>query len=255
MNLRRCALAVPAALLVLVPAACARSSPATQCGSEALPVSGGYTLQNNEWGSSARECITTDGDAAFTVVRSAIANVVHGAPGGYPSLYKGCHWNACTSGSGLPIRVSGIRAGTVTTSWSTIQPGGSSVYNAAYDIWFARTPTARGRPDGTELMIWLNHNGPVHPTGFQAVSGVSIGGRSYDVWLGKRGSWKAISYTLTSGTTSVADLDLEPFVADALGRGYLRESWYLTGVEAGFEIWRGGTGLATTSFSVTVAGG
>jgi hypothetical protein len=35
-------------------------------------------------------------------------------------------------------------------------------------------------------------------------------------------------------------------------RGYLSSSCYLIGVEAGFELWRGGAGLATTSFSLTV---
>ena len=56
-----------------------------------------------------------------------------------------------------------IAAGTVTTSWSTSQPGGSSDYNVAYDIWFNQTPATSGQPNGTELMIWLNHNGPVQP--------------------------------------------------------------------------------------------
>jgi cellulose 1,4-beta-cellobiosidase len=36
-------------------------------------------------------------------------------------------------------------------------------------------------------------------------------------------------------------------------RGYIRASWYLIDVEAGFELWHGGAGLATKSFSVNVA--
>ena len=262
MTLRTCALAMAAAVLLGGgPAGCtaAATAPATLCDSQALTVSGGeYTIQNNEWGSSARECITTAGGAGFTVASSAIAiatNVTAGAPGGYPSIYKGCHWGTCTAGSGLPIQVPRILPGTVTTSWRTSQPGGSSVYSVTYDIWFNREPVSSGKPDGTELMIWLNHNGPVHPTGHLAAGGVLVGGRGYDVWVGRRSGWRAISYAMTTGTTSVTNLDLQPFVADAMSRGYLRESWYLTGVEAGFEIWQGGAGLATRSFSVTVAGG
>jgi hypothetical protein len=250
------ALALAAALLLgVLPVACSKAAPATLCNSQTLSVSGGaYTLQNNEYGSNAPECITTDGNAGFTVATSSIANATHGAPGGYPSLYKGCHWGACTSGSGLPIQVSGILAGTVTTSWRTTQPGGSNVYNVAYDIWFNKTPTAGGHPNGAELMIWLNRNGPKHPAGSQVASNVSIGGRSYDVWGGRMRGWKAISYMMASGTTSVSNLDLQPLVADAVSRGFIESSWYLIDVEAGFEIWQGGVGLATKSFSVSVAG-
>ncbi len=234
----------------------ARSGPATTlCNSQTAPVaSGAYAVENNEWGSGAHECITADGNAGFTVANSSIANVPNGAPGGYPAIYKGCHWGACTPGSGFPIKVSNIHAGTVTTSWSTSQPGGSNDYDVAYDIWFNQTPTTSGQPNGTELMIWLNHNGPVQPFGSRVASNVSIGDRSYNVWFGKQG-WNTLSYTMTAGTTSVSKLDLQALVADAESRGYISSSWYLIDMEAGFELWHGGAGLATKSFSVNVAGG
>ncbi|MCW2929205.1 MAG: glycoside hydrolase, family 6, partial [Actinomycetia bacterium] len=43
-------------------------------------------------------------------------------------------------------------------------------------------------------------------------------------------------------------------VADAVRRGYISSSWYLIDVEAGFELWQGGAGLATNSFSVNAGG-
>ncbi len=254
MTLRRCALALAAAvLLAVLPTACIRAATTTTlCKLQTLPVAGGsYTIQNNEWGSNALQCITTNGSTAFTVVKSAIAK--RRIPGGYPSIYRGCHWRACTRDSGLPIQVPGIHAGTVTTSWSTTQPGGGSVYNASYDIWFNRTAAEGHPPDGAELMIWLNHRGDVQPTG-SPVAYISISGRSYNVWVGRGLGWTDITYEMTSGTTSVRNLDLRPLVADAVSRGIIQESWYLTGVEAGFELWRGGVGLATNSFSVNVAG-
>src|SRR5215470_4408410 len=225
------------------------------CKSQTLPVdSSAYMVENNEWGSTAPECISTDGSADFTVPNSSIANSANGAPGGYPAIYKGCHWGACTPRSGFPIRVSDIHAGTVTTSWSTSQPGGSSDYDVAYDIWFNQTPKTKGQPNGTELMIWLNHNGPVQPFGSKVASNVSVGGRGYNVWFGKQ-AWNTVSYTMTTGTTSVSNLDLQPLIADAVSRGYISASWYLIDVEAGFELWQGGAGLASKSFSVNVAGG
>ena len=140
----------------------------------------------------------------------------------------------------------------MTTSWTTAQPG-TGAYDVAYDIWFNRAPGTSGQPDGAELMIWLNHNGPVQPFGSR-VSTAAIGGRSYDVWFGKQ-AWNTISYSMVTGTTSVRDLDIGKFAADALRRGYIRKSWYLIDVEAGFELWQGGAGLGTDSFAVNAPGG
>jgi Glycosyl hydrolase family 12/Cellulose binding domain len=227
---------------------------AALCNSQRLAVDGGvYTVQNNEWGSGAAECVAVGAPGGFTVTRSAIANSASGAPGGYPSIYRGCHWSACTPRSGLPVPVSRLLSpGTVTTTWATAQPG-TGAYDVAYDIWFNRAPGTSGQPDGAELMIWLNHNGPVRPFGSK-VSTAVIGGRSYDVWFGKQ-AWNTISYSMVRGTTSVRDLDIGQFAADALRRGYIGKSWYLIDVEAGFELWQGGAGLATDSFAVNVPGG
>ena len=94
----------------------------------------------------------------------------------------------------------------------------------------------------------------MHPAGSRVAGGVGIDGRSYHVYL-RRSQWNTITYLLTTGTTAVRHLDLQPLVAYAVSQGYIQDSWYLIGVEAGFELWRGGAGLATNSFSVTVAGG
>src|SRR5215470_9471803 len=154
------------------------ASTAALCDSQRLAVAGGvYAVQNNEWGSSARECLAVGGSGGFTVTKSA-------------------------------------------------------------------------KPDGAELMIWLNHNGPVRPFGSQ-VSTATVGGRPYQVWFGKQ-AWNTISYSMVTGTTSVRDLDVGQFAADALRRGYIGKSWYLVDVEAGFELWQGGAGLTTDSFAVNV---
>jgi hypothetical protein len=239
---------------VILPAVSSDAATTTLCNSQTAAVDGGaYTVDNNEWGSSAPECITTDGYAEFRVASSSIQNGGEGAPGGYPDIYKGCNYGACTSGSGLPIRVSRIRARTVTTSWRTSQPGGRSIYNAAYDIWFNKSPSTSGAANGLELMIWLNHHGPKHPYGHEVASNVSIGGRSYNVWYGGRaGRYGTVTYTMNSPARSVRNLDLRPLEAYAVSRRYLRRWWYLISVEAGFEVWKRGAGLATRSFNVRV---
>ena len=244
-----------AALAALGPPAHAAT---TLCNSTtAAAGSGTYTVQNNEWGSSAPECITTDGGTDFTVANSSIANSTSGAPGGYPSIYQGCHWGNCSSGglTSTPIQASNLGAGKVTTSWSTTQPGGSNDYDVAYDIWFNKTSTTTGQPNCMELMVWLNHNGPVQPFGSQMASNVSIGGHAYNVWEGAQTSWNVVSYTMTTGTTSVSNLDVGQLAQDAISRGFMPSSCWLIDVEAGFELWQGGAGLATNSFSVSTNGG
>src|SRR5277367_2433208 len=113
------AVAMLAASGVFAAAAPAQAATTTLCNSQTAAVAGGaYTVENNEWNSGASECVTTDGNADFTVANSSI-NIVGGAPGGYPAIYKGCHWGACTSNSGLPIEVGSLTPGKVTTSWAT----------------------------------------------------------------------------------------------------------------------------------------
>jgi len=219
--------------------------------------SGTYIVQNNEFGTSAPECVTTNGNADFRVANSSIDEAINGAPGGYASIYQGCHWGKCSSGglTAMPIEVSNLTPGKVTTSWSTIQPGGSNAYDVTYDIWFNRTPTTSGQPDCAELMVWLNHEGGVEPIGSQIASSVSIGGRSYDIWQGPQPWGDTVTYEMTTGIASVSGLDLGTLAQNAVRHGYLSESCYLIDVEAGFELWRGGTGLATTSFSVSIGHG
>ena len=238
-------------------AAHARAATSSLCAEQTAPVGGGaYIVQNNEWNSGASECITTDGNADFTVASSGISNATNGAPGGYPSIYQGCHWGSCSSGglTSTPVQVSALTPGRVTTSWSTTQTG-SGAYDVAYDIWYNQTPTTTGQPNGTEMMVWLNHNGSVQPFGSEVASNVSIGGHTYNIWYGTQSTWDTVTYDMTSGTTSVSGLDIGTLTQDMVSRGYTRSSWYLIDVEAGFELWQGGAGLATNSFSVNVAGG
>lgn len=223
------------------------------CGQAGWPeasVGGGaYIVQNDEWNSTAPECITTNGHPQFTVVSSSIEHAPSGDPGGYPSIFSGCSAGVCTGGTKLPIRVGDLKPGTITSTWATAQPAGGA-YDVAYDIWFNRTTRDTSKPpDGGELMIWLAHRGgsQIAPAG-APVAHVDIGGYAYTLWV-----WHdRFSYVMDRPATSVRDLDISAIVADAARRGYLAASYYLLNIQAGFELWQGGSGLATTSFAVSV---
>jgi hypothetical protein len=244
------ALAIATAAAVSAIAAPAAQASTTTCSGYGTIPAGDYMIQGDEWNSTAPQCITYTGGTSWSVT-TANFNLSGGAPATYPSIYKGCHWGLCTGNSGLPIQMSNL--GSATTSWSTTQPA-SGTYDVSYDIWFNSTPTTSGQPDGTEVMVWINSRGGVHPAGSQTGTS-NVDGMNWAVWTGQQTSWKIISYVLNPGTTSVSNLDLKALFNDAIGRGWINPANYLIDVEAGFEIWQGGQGLGTNSFSVTATAG
>ncbi|TDV57446.1 GH12 family glycosyl hydrolase domain-containing protein [Actinophytocola oryzae] len=215
-----------------------------------VPIQNGrYNVQNNLWGADTAQCIdvTTTG---FTVTQANHNKPTNGAPASYPSVYFGCHYANCTSGSGLPLRADTSTFAGLRTSVSMTYPS-SGTWDAAYDIWFDPTPRTDGQNTGAEIMVWLNHQGSIQPVGSRIAS-VSLAGGTWDVWYGNIG-WNVISYVRTSGTSSLS-YAVNDFLTDAISRGYAQRAWYLTSIQAGFEPWIGGAGLAVNSFSVTSGG-
>lgn len=238
-----------AAASMLSGASPASAAPVTDCtpwGTTELR-GGEYLYQQNEWNSATEQCVAVDPDTgAWSVTKSSFALPTNGAPATYPSSYKGCHWGLCTSDSGLPLRVDEL--GSVRTDWSTTQVG-SGAYNVSMDIWFNSAPVTDDQPDGTELMIWMNHRGGVQPIGSRTAT-VQLDGRTWDVWTGPGASgWKVISYVLQDGATELTDFNVKGLIDDGVGRGSISPAHYLIDAEAGFEIWQGGQGLGMNEFS------
>ncbi len=214
---------------------------------------GKFIVQNNFFNPNGGQmCIDVDtGSGAFSV-RNTNSVAPNGAPSGYPSIYKGCHWGHCSSNSGLPLKVSSISS--APTRWSVTPPNAGS-YDIAYDLWFNRSPTTSGQPDGAEIMIWLSRGGGVQPAG-QRTGNTWINGIEWEVWVAPRGSagfnsiWNIVSYVSVSPRNSV-DFDLKPFFNDSAARGQLSNDWYLLDVEAGFELWSDGNGVRSNSFDVS----
>ncbi len=214
-----------------------------------LPIAGGeYNYQQDEWNSGLEQCATVSG-VGFTLT-TADFDMPNGAPATYPSIYKGCHWGDCTSAasSNLPIQMSNLA--TANTSVQTTETTGD--YDVAYDIWFSQTATTSGQPNGTEVMIWIDHSGFPQPSGSQTDT-VTIDGATWEVWTNNNGGWQVVSYVQSPGTSSVNGLDLMPFFNDAVERGSLQNTWYLIDIEMGFEVWTGGEGLGISNFSATAA--
>ncbi|MGC4855578.1 GH12 family glycosyl hydrolase domain-containing protein [Micromonospora sp. DT4] len=211
-------------------------------------IQGRYVVQNNRWGTTAQQCInaTSNGFEITTLNGSSPTN---GAPTAYPSIFFGCHYTNCSPGTNLPIQVSQISSATSSISYRYVS---GATYNASYDIWLDPSPKRDG-VNQMEIMIWLNRQGSIQPIG-SVVGTTNLAGRTWEVWRGSNGSNNVISYVASSAISSL-NFSVMDFINDTRNRGAITNSWYLTSIQAGFEPWQGGVGLAVTSFSANVNGG
>jgi hypothetical protein len=228
-----------------------------------------YIINNNNWGneSGTYQQLSYTGNSFTDTVTSGSgggANVVS-----FPSIYIGGNGQIgggtfnTWSDSGLPKQISAMKSVQTSFKWSGGTSGGN--YNAAYDVWFAKSPpTAGGYNDAVSgfIMVWLYKPGASQPIGSSgSTRTASIAGHTWTVWRGPRvgtatgtdGNGRpVISYVANDSPVSSLSFDLKNFIDDAVtnasadmsaGGGITQafsSSWYLTDVFAGFEIWNGG---------------
>lgn len=205
-----------------------------------------YCIQNNVWGARTAQCIDVNG-LTFTVTRADHIMDPLQAPASYPSIFKGCHWEECTTVSNMPIRGSEVISANISWDFTMVEGGD---YQAVTEAWFKTTSTP-GSPDGTELMLYLNRHGGVGPGGDQ-IDTINIAGAIWEVWYNDSG-WHFVTYRRTEEVTSI-EIDYRPFIDDAISRGYCSNDWYLMGIEAGYELWNGGVGLTSNYFYCAING-
>jgi xyloglucan-specific endo-beta-1,4-glucanase len=229
-----------------------------------------YIIQNNNWGNpNGSDQTLTYSDNSFNITQSTGSGSQ--APASFPSIFIGANGDvqagtySTRSDDHLPKQISGI-----TSLMSTFRHTGTSgSLNATYDIWFSdHMPTGARYDDAISgfIMLWLYDPPNAQPIGSVARSNVSLGGKTWNVWVGPRGSTGAtcegaacganrpvVSYVATSTSTSFSG-DLKPFFADAAQNG-IGASWYLTDVFAGFECWSGSdcVGKQVQEFTAVVA--
>ncbi|WP_330295136.1 GH12 family glycosyl hydrolase domain-containing protein [Streptomyces sp. NBC_00503] len=233
-------------MAALLTAASASQADTTICETfGSATIQGRYVVQNNRWGTGESQCIAVT-DSGFRITRADGSVPTNGAPKSYPSVYNGCHYTNCSPGTNLPAQLRTVSTAPTSISYGYVN---DATFDAAYDIWLDPTP----RTDGvsrTEIMVWLNKVGPVQPVG-SPVGTATVAGRQWEVWSGNNGSNDVLSFVAPSAISSWT-FDVMDFVQQAVSRGLAQSSWYLTSVQAGFEPWQNGTGLAVTSFSSTV---
>ena len=221
-----------------------------------------YYMQVNEWNSSGTQVMSYGGDYLFKMTTQMGSTATNGGPTGFPSVFIGANSKHTTTNSNLPKAVSALT--TVPTSWTwndngTLADDTANSYNATYDVWFstiaAGEPMASG-PSGGYLMVWYHKPADAQPIGGSAMKkGITIAGvpGTWDVWIGLNGTRPCISYVSTQTTLSLS-YDLNLFIQDAVKNqpNTIQSNWYLTNIFTGFEIWRGGVNLESTSFCALV---
>jgi hypothetical protein len=244
---------------------------ATAASAERVAVSGTdcktYIINNNNWGQQS-----TTYQALDYVGNSFTINVTSGSGGGanvvsFPSIYIGANGDLGVGNayntwadSGLPKQISAIKSAKSTFAWSG---GNGGNYNAAYDIWFAKSSPTPGYNDGVSgfIMIWNFKPGSSQPIGDPGKTrSATIDGKGYHVWRGGRnatatgtdGTGRPVISYVADSTNNNFSSDLKLFFDDAVKNAAddmsngtpaitqaFASSWYLTDVFAGFEIWNG----------------
>jgi cellulose 1,4-beta-cellobiosidase len=198
-----------------------------------------------------RECIKlARRSPGFTVVASHANSHVDNNEA-FPEVIYGCEWGVCSPHTELPRKVYRFRV--LTTSWSTSWRRAPGRFDVGYDIWFGHLHTIHGHALGAELMIWLGTKRFGVPIGDPVVR---LDGQS---WYYARhlacdgyGCWNYVLFRRVIPTTHVTGLSLLPFIHYAEQRRQIGYREFLKSVDAGFEIWQQGRGLAVHSYSVRV---
>lgn len=201
-------------------------------------------IVNDDFGSVT--CLSNSGNMGFTVTKSTSA----GKWTCYPNIAVG--WERAEEPTEHAAWKFPVKVSQDGSPWSDVSIGAAqpkSWYDAAYDIWFNKTSTVPvpSQVDGTEVMIWLQHEnvggagGPVY----------TIDGKHWQAmkWVASYNGvhWNYIAFVAVGQLTS-ASLSLNPFFSQAEHLGSLSSSYYLTGVDFGFEIPKGGVGLHVSNF-------
>jgi hypothetical protein len=208
--------------------------------------SGTQVVINADNWDGGNACLNVDGGADFSV---ASQNMPYNPDTlAYPNVSIGCSGGYCSTGSGLPVPEP--TAAPVVT-WSTVNSSPGSKFDTTLDLLFSNTFTS-SPPIDAEVMVMINSSGYT-ALGLPG-SGSPIAAIDGTLWYYQyrtTGAWPRIQFAAVTSEDSVTDLALAPFFAYANGLGALPSNLSLVQLCAGNELWQGGTGLGTTSFSVS----
>ena len=218
-----------------------------------------YNVENSV-SAGGSSCLTVSSTAeAFHVDSTSYDPSAPGADNsdpynGFKAIYTGCRNGSCLEPQ-YPILASALVSEPTSWTFSNNFSAINGQFDAIYDAFFNTTTKQQFLPNGGELEIFLNYTSNETALGGTQLPDTTIGGQTYHVWSAVKSAsgttWTRIAFqrTSTNRTTSVSNLDVAGFVKAAIADGAINPNWYQQDLDAGFEIWSGGVGLATSSFS------
>jgi hypothetical protein len=221
-------------------------------GTITLP--GQYLIHNNVWnpavpaGAQCTGALWDQNDDAAGFVAKPNFDTNSGIPGSYPSIIYGWHYNyPVPAPYKTPKQVSAVSS--IPSTWKYDVPA-SGQYDVSYDMWVNPQQGPANPNGGLEVMVWTATR-DAQPIGANQNYTFNANGADWEVWYGSPGSWNTVTFRRVTNASSV-DMDLLPFVAHAVQKGWAQNNWYMLSVEAGFEIWKGSSPMTTTYYKVAV---
>jgi hypothetical protein len=235
------------------PAAGVATYNASLCGTNwvdiHIPNNSYYNVYNDDFGRNT--CVTAEREHLDFQVTYAQNNTGFKA---YPNISSGWEANryTCTGRSGAcftyPVQQKNDGA-PLTSIAGWLAPGR---YDFSYDTWFNKTDAHPLQDNGTEVMIWLAHPGvPEACDRKVSISGIEWCVTGWTTNHPGEPSWNLVIYYAVTPRSSASGLWLNEFFRDAIAHGKLSANWWLTGIDAGFELVQGGVHDNIHSYSLT----
>lgn len=203
-----------------------------------------YAYHNMVFSGTNSECIRVDDvTGRLSLITSATTTwPLTGLPKNTIALFSGCLLGTCsdTTISKLPMVASSL---SLLRFKAPITTGSAGSYNIESSIWFNTTSSAGASlPNAGRVSVWTFRGGTVNPPGTKEVSNVTIGGQSWEVWNGTADGVPNITYVSVANVAYVPNINLKLFISDAITRGTINSSWYITLIEERIGIWATVTG-------------
>jgi len=218
---------------------------------------GKYYLFNNIWGANTgtgEQCIWDVANNGSSIGWSTRWNWSgQFQVKSYDSVVLGWHWQKQTTTylTGLPQKLSSNQPVKTNWTYNITQIGPNTTFNIAYDLWLHTISNPNQDNPSDEVMLWLYEQGGVHPVG-SPVATVNMDGTSWTLWEGSRNTWQVHTFVRSTNTTAAQSFNLSDFLNYLVSNRGLSSAKYLTGVEAGSEVWLGNAELDTSSYSTDV---
>jgi Glycosyl hydrolase family 12 len=206
-----------------------------------------FRVYNDDFG--GHTCVTAEHYHLDFAISSASGHGFHA----YPNISSG--WESgrytCTGHTGscyaYPVQVK-HDGNPVTSIAGWLAPGR---YDFSYDIWMNRKDAHPLQDNGTEVMIWLAHPGVREAIDRE----VTIDGIKWYVttWIAHRNgaTWRLLIYYAVHPRSSARGLRLNDFFHEAERHKEMSANYWLTGIDAGFELVQGGVHNNVHYFSLT----